>query len=157
MKCDIFRWDFVNCKWNDHLCYTKSGQQLPQAILEILSKSLVLLWTRHSYSLKANQVDWQAQKIFQNLFLKLLTRCWHDTPKPIILRFASYADREMVLSNAYKLAGSKWRIVNDLPVIMKLKRKRLSNEAYKIRKSENLQTRIKDKGLSMYLQVRKNK
>ena len=69
--------------------------------------------------------------------------------KPIILRFASYADRKLVLSNAYKLAGSRKRIVNDLPV-MKKERNRLSNEAYKIR----IQTRIKDKELAVYLQMR---
>ena len=51
--------------------------------------------------------------------------------KPIILRFASFADRELVLSNAYKLAGTKRRIVSDLPVVMKKERNRLSMEAYK--------------------------
>ena len=78
-------------------------------------------------------------------------------PKPIILRFASFADRDLMLSNAYKLAGTKRRIVSDLPVVMKKERNRLSKEAYKIRHVEELQTRIKDKGLDIYLQVRKDK
>lgn len=75
-------------------------------------------------------------------------------PKPIILRFARYQDRDLVLSNAYKLGGSKRRILADWPVPMKNERDRLSKIAYKIRKEEELQTRIKDKGLSVYLEVR---
>ena len=42
-----------------------------------------------------------------------------DGPRPLIMRFAAYEDRELVLSNAYKLAGSKRRILSDLPVVMK--------------------------------------
>lgn len=78
-------------------------------------------------------------------------------PKPIILRFASFADRELVLSNAYKLAGSRRRIVSDLPVVMKKERNRLSKQTFKIRHEEKLQTRIKDKGLDIFVQVRKDK
>ena len=74
-------------------------------------------------------------------------------PKPIILRFARYQDRDLVLSNSYKLAGSKRRIIADWPVSMKNERGRLSKIAFKIRKEEKLQTRIKDKGLSVYLEV----
>ena len=57
-------------------------------------------------------------------------------------------------SNAYKLAGSKRRIIAAWPVQMKNERKRLSKIAYRIRNDELLQTRIKDKGLDVYLEVR---
>ena len=77
-------------------------------------------------------------------------------PKPIILRFCQYQDRDLVLSNSYKLAGSKRRIISDLPIIMKAERARLAKIAYKIRKDEKLKTRIKDKGLDVYLEVRKD-
>ena len=77
-------------------------------------------------------------------------------PKPIILRFCQYQDRDLVLSNAYKLAGSKRRIIPDWPVIMKNERGRLAKVAYKIRMEEKLKTRIKDKGLEVYLEVRKD-
>lgn len=82
-----------------------------------------------------------------------------NTPRPIILRFLSYmyADRELVLSCAFKLGGTKRRIVSDLPVPMKKERNRLSKEAYKIRQVDGLQTRIKDKGLDIFLEVRKDK
>ena len=40
---------------------------------------------------------------------------------------------------------------------MKLERDRLAKAAYKIRKEENLQTRIRDKDLDLYLEVRKEK
>ena len=72
-------------------------------------------------------------------------------PKPIILRFASYADRDMVLSHSFKLAGTRRRIVTDLPFSMKKERNRLAKEAFKIRKGENFQTRIREKGLSVFL------
>ena len=75
-------------------------------------------------------------------------------PKPIIRRFCQYQDRDLVLSNSYKLAGSKRRITSDLPVIMKAERARLAKIAYKIRKDEKLKTRIK--GLDVYLEVRKD-
>ena len=78
-----------------------------------------------------------------------------DGPKPLIMKFAAYADRELVLSNAYKLAGTRRRILSDLPLVMKKERGRLATAAYKIRHDEDLQTRIKDKGLDVYLEVRK--
>lgn len=77
-------------------------------------------------------------------------------PRPIIIRFTSYGDRGLVLSNAPKLAGTKRRIVSDLPVVMKEARGELAKEAFKIRHEENLQTRIKEQGLKVYLEVRKN-
>ena len=62
-----------------------------------------------------------------------------------------------MLANAHKLAGSKRRILPDLPVVMKKERGRLAKEAYQIRKTEKLHTRIRDKGLEVYLEVRKEK
>lgn len=76
-------------------------------------------------------------------------------PRPIIMRFASYQDRELVLRNAKMLAGTQRRIVVDLPEPMKRERNKLAKVAYEIRKSEKLQTRIKDKGLKVELEVRK--
>ena len=78
-----------------------------------------------------------------------------DGSRPLIMRFAAYEDRELVLSNAYKLAGSKGRILSDLPVVMKKQRGRLAKEAYTVRHEEGLQSRIKDKGVDVYLEVRK--
>lgn len=78
-----------------------------------------------------------------------------DGPRPLIMRFAAFEDKELVLSNAHKLAGSKRRILHDLPVVMKKERGRLAKEAYTIRHEEALQTRIKDRGLEVYLEVRK--
>ena len=80
-----------------------------------------------------------------------------DGPRPVIMRFNSYEERELVLANAHKLAGSKRRILPDLPVVMKKERGRLAKEAYQIRKTEKLHTRIRDKGLEVYLEVRKEK
>lgn len=81
----------------------------------------------------------------------------NEGPKPIIIRFCSYQDRELVLSRAYKLAGSRRRILSDLPVDMKKERGRLAKAAYDIRQNEKLQTRIRDKGLEVFLEVRKSR
>ena len=54
----------------------------------------------------------------------------NEGPKPIIVRFCSYQDRELVLSRVYKLAGSRRRILSDLPVDMKKERGRLAKAAY---------------------------
>lgn len=76
-------------------------------------------------------------------------------PKPIILRFISFEDRELVLSNARKLAGSRRRILVDLPEPMKIERNRLAKRAYDFRKKDQLQTRIRDKGLEVFIETRK--
>ena len=60
-------------------------------------------------------------------------------------------------SRAYKLAGSRRRILSDLPVDMKKERGRLAKAAYDIRQNEKLQTRIRDKGLEVFLEVRKSR
>lgn len=80
-----------------------------------------------------------------------------DGPKPIILRFSCWDDRELVLSQAKNLLNTRKRILTDLPVPMKIERDKIAKVAYKIRKEEKLQTRIKDKGLDLYLEVRKDK
>ena len=78
-------------------------------------------------------------------------------PNPIILRFSCWDDRELVLSQAKNLLNTRKRILTDLPVPMKLERDRLAKAAFKIRKENGLQTRIRDKGLDLYLEVRKDK
>ena len=75
----------------------------------------------------------------------------------MIIRFSSWDDRELVLSYAKNLLNTGKRILTDLPTKMKIERNRIANIAYQIRKGKELQTRIKDKGLDLYLEVRKNK
>ena len=58
-------------------------------------------------------------------------------PRSIIIRFTSYGDRELVLANAYKLGGTRRRIISDLPRKMKKTRGLLATEAYKIKKMKN--------------------
>ena len=50
-------------------------------------------------------------------------------PRPVLINFCSFEDREIVLSKAYKLAGSRRRILTDLPVVIKRERGRLANQA----------------------------
>ena len=80
----------------------------------------------------------------------------HDGPRPVIMRFVSYEDRELVLSKAFNLAKTGMRILTDLPVPMKKERQRLAKVAYGIRRDEHLKTRIRDTGLDMILDVTKD-
>ena len=84
-----------------------------------------------------------------------LALVYADDPRPLIMRFTSYEERELALANAHKLAGSRRRILPDLPVAMKKERGRLAKEAYQIRKK--LHTRIRNKILEVYIEVRKQK
>lgn len=79
-------------------------------------------------------------------------------PKPIIVKFVTMEDRELVMSKAFHpvLREEKKRILSDLPVVMKRERGRLAKAAFKIRSEEKLKTRIVDKGLQVYLEVRKD-
>lgn len=77
-------------------------------------------------------------------------------PKPIIMRFSAYEDRELVMSHAYKLAGTGIKVLTDLPVTMKKERGRLAKQAYDIRQKEKLKTRIREKGLTLVLEVRRD-
>jgi hypothetical protein len=79
-------------------------------------------------------------------------------PKPIIVKFVTMEDRELVMSKAFHpvLREEKKRILSDLPVVMKRERGRLAQAAYKIRSEEKLKTRIVEKGLQVYLEVRKD-
>ena len=77
-------------------------------------------------------------------------------PKPVIMRFASFEARELVISRAFKLAGTGKKILSDLPTAMKEERARLAKEAFDIRQKEKLKTRIRDVGLDMVLEVRKS-
>lgn len=78
-------------------------------------------------------------------------------PRPIIIRFTSFQDREIVLEKAPKLAGTRRRILSDLPLELKQERGKLAKQAYKIRQEEKLQTRIREQGLEIFLEVRKDR
>lgn len=78
-------------------------------------------------------------------------------PRPLIIRFTSFQDRELVLEKAPKLAGSRRRILSDLPLKLKEERGRLAKIAYRIRQEEKLQTRIREQGLEIFLEVRKDR
>lgn len=82
-----------------------------------------------------------------------------EGPRPIIVRFVSFEDRETVYSKFLMpvLRDEKKRILTDLPLELKIKRSKLAKEAFKIRKDEGVQTRIQEKCVSVYLEVRKSK
>ncbi|VDH99358.1 Hypothetical predicted protein [Mytilus galloprovincialis] len=43
-------------------------------------------------------------------------------PKPILVRFVHFGDKQLVMSKAYNLKGTKIRLLDDLPVSMKEER-----------------------------------
>ncbi|CAC5415283.1 unnamed protein product [Mytilus coruscus] len=77
-------------------------------------------------------------------------------PKPILVRFLHFGDKQLVMSKAYNLKGTKIRLLDDLPVSMKEERFLLYHNAFKIRKRDKVQTRIRAKGAHMTLETRKN-
>lgn len=118
---------------------------------EKLYEKMRYFFTRH---LKVEEE--KAKEIHFSNGHRLPTDSKFKGPKPVIMRFSSYEDRELVISRAYHLAGSDMRILTDLPVQMKKERARLAKIAYDIRQQEKLKTRIKDRGLEVTLEVRKN-
>ncbi|XP_053406468.1 testis-specific gene 10 protein-like [Mercenaria mercenaria] len=80
-------------------------------------------------------------------------------PKPIIARFVYFEDRELIYSKALMpiFKNERKRVLTDLPTELKKTRAKLAKEAYTIRRSERLKTRILEKGLSVYLEVRRTK
>ena len=75
---------------------------------------------------------------------------------PIIIRFIHFGDKQFIMSKGSKLFEKKMRIVDDLPTTMKDARNQLANFAYKIRKEERLQTRIRCSGTRLILETRLN-
>lgn len=87
-------------------------------------------------------------------------------PSPIIVKFLSMADRDYVLSSFEKqqrqrpgatpdqpaLAPQRITVRADLPPALKKRRGFLAQEAYKLRKDQNLSTRIKLQGAEIILQ-----
>ncbi|CAG2225411.1 unnamed protein product [Mytilus edulis] len=68
-------------------------------------------------------------------------------PTPILVRFVHFGDKQLVMSKAYNLKGTKIRLLDDLPVSMKEERFLLSHNAFTIRKRDKVQTRIRAKDL----------
>ncbi|KAK6189149.1 hypothetical protein SNE40_005182 [Patella caerulea] len=60
-------------------------------------------------------------------------------PPAILVKFIHYHDRDLIMGNSYKLQ-SGFRILSDLPVVMKKERSRLATIAYKLRKENYLKT-----------------
>jgi hypothetical protein len=77
-------------------------------------------------------------------------------PKPIIVRFVHFGDKQLVMSRTHTLSGKQIPILDDLPVSMKEERFLLSHVAYNIRKNEKLQTRTRDDGAHIMLETRKS-
>lgn len=62
----------------------------------------------------------------------------------------------MNYGSGLKIANKKINIVDDLPVIMKEARNDLAKIAYNIRTKKNLQTRMRSKGVHLFLETRLN-
>lgn len=83
-----------------------------------------------------------------------------DKPQPIIVKFACFKDKEVVLEHRKQLPKGM-RVLNDLPVVMKKERGQLESEAYHLRNptdsgDEKLRTRVKEVDLTLILETRKN-
>ena len=110
-----------------------------------------------------NEMDVKIKELNEKLLLlekhdrKYNLLFYASGPRRVLIKFSSFEDREIVFSKAYKLAGSRRRILTDQLVAMKRERGRLAKQAYKIRQDEKLQTRTKEMGLSVWFEVRKDR
>ncbi|CAC5375117.1 unnamed protein product [Mytilus coruscus] len=77
-------------------------------------------------------------------------------PGAITVRFMHYSVKQCVMANAYKVANSKLRIVDDQPVILKEAHNDLAKIAYNSRTNEKLKTRIRARGVHLILETRLN-
>ena len=156
----------------------KAEKRIDQKLLELDNKLLMLEKQDRKYNLlfygipqEANEKLYEKMRTFFEIDLKIEKERVQNIyftnghryptknkgPNPVILRFSNFDDRELVLSHAKNLLNTGKRILTDLPTKMKIERNRIADIAYHIRKEEKLQTRIKDKGLDLYLEVRKTK
>jgi hypothetical protein len=77
-------------------------------------------------------------------------------PTPIIVVFLLWEERNSFLKSAKNLAGTKMSVRTDLPPILKQKRGELASKAYEIRRDENIQARIQERGVDIYIETRRN-
>lgn len=106
-----------------------------------------------------NDVKLQEDRIEQIIFANM-----HRIPKtgpghkPIIVRFARWEDRELVMNQVFKgVLPTAKNIQTDLPPVLKEVRYNLQKEAYKLRTgAEKYRTRILEKGTKLKLQIRKD-
>ena len=79
-------------------------------------------------------------------------------PRPIIVRFAYKSDRDFFLNSKNMKRGSKIRVLEDLPPVMKRERGRLASVAYQLRKERQVMTRISVRRTNVVLEYKeKNK
>lgn len=81
----------------------------------------------------------------------------HTTPDPVIVKFALFQDRNLVLSHAKNISKTtKISVRTDLPADLKKKRFELSKIAYNMRHKFGMKTFIKETSTEVYIQYRKN-
>jgi hypothetical protein len=74
---------------------------------------------------------------------------------PIIVVFLYWAERDDFLKAGRNLAGTKMRVSTDLPPVLKQKRGMLAHRAYEIRRDENVQARVQERGIDIWIETRK--
>lgn len=72
-----------------------------------------------------------------------------------IVRFVRLQDKDLVLKSCTKLKNTKISIMTDLPQEARAKRAELRQNAWNLRKS-GLFVRVKERGLNIYLEEKKN-
>ncbi len=81
-------------------------------------------------------------------------------PKPILVRFLRMKERQMVQDASYKhsslLRDKQVSIRTDMPVILKKYRGKLATKTYHMRTKQQLQTRIREQGVDVTLEYRRN-
>jgi hypothetical protein len=77
-------------------------------------------------------------------------------PTHIIVVFLYWAERDAFLRAGKNLAGTKMSVRSDLPPELKQQRGALAHEAFLIRRDQNIQARIQERGIDIYIETRKS-
>jgi len=75
---------------------------------------------------------------------------------PIIAVFLFWTERDAFLRAGKNLAGSRISIRTDLPPELKLKRSILAREAFEMRRDNNIQARVRERGTDVWIETRGN-
>jgi hypothetical protein len=100
-------------------------------------------------------------KLDEDFAKKLVIRNAHrlqkrDTgPTPIIVVFLYWQQRNTFMRAGRNLAGTKMSVRTDLPPVLKQRRGQLASKAYKIRRDENVQARVQEKGIDVWVETRR--
>ena len=139
-------WEEYERKKNILIVYGLEGSESPDKTTEVAKQFM-----KDSLKIDAEWVD--------NLHIKSCIRLQGNGKSPLPLRMTFFwpEDKDKCLRAGYNLKNTKLSIRTDLPKSMRVERAKLASKAYNLKKNgEAKHTKIKEKGISLWLVIKKN-